>query len=78
MIRQMDFERRLLGDTDMDSSVVQEAVWKKQPVTAEEELSRQQKAPMQQTPGGLPKCEVLGFSTGKDQEAQPSWQPGGM
>lgn len=46
MIRQVDFERRSLGDMDIDSSLVQEGVWKKQPVTGEEELSRQQKAPM--------------------------------
>lgn len=76
MIRQVDFERRSLGDMDMGSSLVQEAVWGKQTARGEEELSRQLKEPVWQNPGGLPKCEALGFSTGKDQEAHCNWQLG--
>lgn len=46
MIRQVDFERRSLGDMDMGSSLVQEAVWGKQTAPGEEELSRQLKEPV--------------------------------
>lgn len=67
MIRQVDFERRSLGD--------ETAPWQRMEKATCDQQGRTQlaaKGTCVTELCGLPKCEVLGCSTGKDQEAHPN------